>query len=168
MNAGVHVWPFPPCALMAVLTQWWQGSDCCDRSDRWSDSLKDTTHCYLVCGKHCPQLRPKDRISHVSYVLFAKMYVWISPCYMAINWAMWSLKFMCICLIGDCKRAVKISTHRIHMRSWLLKGMGAGTHWFIARYAQTTPTGNCMQVSRKASWVRGAALQKPQLYPWIG
>ena len=49
--------------------------------------------------------------------------VGIRPYYLAI----WTLKFMCICLIGNCRRAVKISTRQIKMRSWLLKGMGAGT-----------------------------------------
>ena len=37
--------------------------------------------------------------------------------------SMWS----CICLIGDCKRAVKISTCQIQMRSWPLKGLGDDT-----------------------------------------
>ena len=44
-----------------------------------------------------------------------------------IDWVFWSLKFMCscICLSGDCKHAVKISTCHVQMR-WLLKGMGDG------------------------------------------
>ena len=33
-------------------------------------------------------------------------HVWFRPFYLAINWAIWSMKFMwsCICLIGDWKR----------------------------------------------------------------
>ena len=58
---------------------------------------------------------------------------------------------MCICLIGDCRHAVKISTRLIQMRSGLLKGMGAGTligllhvtpkpHLRAIRLLQTNPS----------------------------
>ena len=75
-------------------------------------------------------------------------HVGIRPYYLAINWAIYGA--MCICLIGDCRRAVKISTRQIQMRSWLLKGMGAGTligllhvtpkpHLQVIRLLQTNP-----------------------------
>ena len=64
----------------------------------------------------------KGRTQHLKLWKKTLFHVWIRPYYLAINWAIWSLKLMwsCICLIGDCKRAVKISTCQIQMRSWLV------------------------------------------------
>ena len=54
-------------------------------------------------------------------------HVCIRAYYLAIKLSHLKFDIHVICLIEDCKRAVKISTCQIQMRSWLLEGMGAGT-----------------------------------------
>ena len=54
-------------------------------------------------------------------------HVCIRAYYLAIKLSHLKFDIHVICLIEDCKRAVKISTRQIQMRSWLLKGMGDST-----------------------------------------
>ena len=59
-----------------------------------------------------------------------------NPYYLAINWVIWSLKFMwsCICLSGDCEHAVKIPTGPVQCAA--LKGDG---RWTLIGLLQVTP-----------------------------
>ena len=62
----------------------------------------------------CIHLFKETQTNHVTH----------NTVHLLFNWAIWILKFMwtCICLIGDCKSAVKISTSQVQMLSWLLRG----------------------------------------------